>query len=524
MSLTSRIGVDRFQGIAQNPRMHTAVGSSLTEGAREMPVDPAESLGRSGECSDPFDDRRYRCVGRLQLAVIAFAVFVRIAAILVLRSHEVPRSTYEHGEIAENLLSGRGFRVMFLGNDGPTSQQAPLYPVCVAAAYWLGGIGTPRAILILSVAQAFLSGLLVWGTIRLARGVAPERPFSCLLAGAVVAFHPTLIYATTHVQVVLLATTLLTWLLVWSYRIGETGRVRDARLAGALLCLVTLTDPILALGFAGTCLAIARGPSTRNQTRIQRLRLAATVFGVALLGGSPWIARNYAVHGEFVAIKSSFGYAFWQGNSALSQGTDKVVRPSVEKVLGGSEKGGGLEGLNRTLWAARHEAGYLDDIALTRDDYRMLGAVSEPERSRILFRRALDDLAKEPGRYVRLCLHRLRAFVFFDESNPKTRVMAYRVGHLGLTVLAGAGLIVASSGLRRRFAPMLLVAAMVTAFHALTIISARFHIPLEPMMAVWGATGLANLGGFRSPSESAWSPGEVVGVGVEGRLGVTSGP
>ena len=47
----------------------------------------------------------------------------------------------------------------------------------------------------------------------------------------------------------------------------------------------------------------------------------------------PWIVRNALVHGEFVAIKSTFGYAFWQGNCKLSEGTDKVVRTSVEQVL-----------------------------------------------------------------------------------------------------------------------------------------------------------------------------------------------
>ena len=63
-----------------------------------------------------------------------------------------------------------------------------------------------------------------------------------------------------------------------------------------------------------------------------------------------------------------------------------------------------LAGLNRTLWEARHEAGYIDDIALSREDYRLLGRVSEPERSRILFRRAIEELAARPGRYAQLCL------------------------------------------------------------------------------------------------------------------------
>ena len=72
------------------------------------------------------------------------------------------------------------------------------------------------------------------------------------------------------------------------------------------------------------------------------------------------------VHGEFVAIKSTFGYAFWQGNCSLSEGTDKVVRQSVERVLRRDQNATDIEGLNRTLWEARHEAGYIDDIALSQ--------------------------------------------------------------------------------------------------------------------------------------------------------------
>src|SRR6185437_2174271 len=138
---------------------------------------------------------------RLVVALIVLAVAVRVAAVLALQSHKVPRSTYEHGDIAANLLAGRGFTTRFLGADGPTSQQAPVYPVIVAGAYALGGVGTPRALLILELGQAALGGLLVAGVLALAREVAPDRPRMGALAGLVVALHPTLVYAATHVQV-----------------------------------------------------------------------------------------------------------------------------------------------------------------------------------------------------------------------------------------------------------------------------------------------------------------------------------
>src|SRR5512135_1901517 len=92
--------------------------------------------------------------------LIVAAIAARAAAVLVLQSHTVPNSTYEHGEIAANLLAGHGFSVRFLGARGPTSQQAPIYPALVALTYAVGGAETPTALLILELGQAILGSLL----------------------------------------------------------------------------------------------------------------------------------------------------------------------------------------------------------------------------------------------------------------------------------------------------------------------------------------------------------------------------
>jgi hypothetical protein len=333
--------------------------------------------------------------------------------------------------------------------------------------------------LILELGQALLGGVLVAFVLMLAREVTPGRPLVAGLAGLVAAVHPTLVYSATHVQVASLATTLLAASLAFAYRAGRTGSTRDAVAGGVWLGLLALSDPILGLVAPGMAWAVAIGRGWRGA-----IRPVGVIGVVALVCVAPWVARNARVHGEFVPIKSSFGYAFWQGNCSLSMGTDKVVRASVEAKLAQSSRN--LRDWNAALWEARHEAGYLDDIALTPADYRELGSVSEPERSRRLFRRALADLGREPGRYVQLCLRRLRYFVFFDETNPKARSAIYRVAHLGLTILAVLGLILARGEVRLRLGPTLLTAALI---HALTIVSARFHLPLEPLMGLWAAAG-----------------------------------
>jgi hypothetical protein len=421
--------------------------------------------------------------------LIVLAIVSRIAAVGLLQSHLVPRSTYEHGEIAANLLAGRGFAIKFLGADGPTSQQAPIYPALVALAYTIGGIETPRSLLILELAQAAFGALLVLGVLRMCRLVAPGSPSAAWVAGWIVAIHPTLVYAATHIQVATLAAVLLTWTVAWAYQTGLSGKLRDAGITGGLLAILVLTDPILGLSFVGVCVAIWQTEHMLPEHGRRPLVLVGIAALTCVVGISPWLARNYAVHGEFVAVKSTFGYAFWQGNCALSEGTDKVVRPSVERVLQQDHHGGGISGLNRTLWEARHEAGYLDDIALSKADYRLLGSVSEPERSRILFRRAIADLAADPARYPKLVLRRLRYFVLFDETNPKTRILAYRLPHAALTLGAIIGLLIAPSSIRKKLMPTIVTVGLIALFHALTIVSTRFHLPVEPMLAVWCAAG-----------------------------------
>lgn len=427
------------------------------------------------------------------VAIVIIGIAVRTAAVIVLQSPKLARSTYEHGEIAANLLAGRGFSTQFLGAFGPTSQQAPIYPLIVAAAFALGGVESEASLWILEFSQALLGGLLVWGVVLLARFASGGRRWVPVVAGLIAALHPTLVYAATHVQVVGLAATLLVWVLVFAERAARSNSMREFAVTGTLLGMLVLTDPILGLAALGIgWIFVSRRGLRGGATGV------AIVACVAMVVTAPWIARNYRVHGELVFVKSTFGYAFWQGNCALSQGTDKVVRASVERVL--EKPAASLNAQNQALWDARHEAGYIDDIALSAADKRALGRLSEPERSRVLMRRTLEELATEPGRYPILCLKRLQYFLLFDETNPKARHLAYRVPHLFLTIGAIAGFVFASRRQRLALVPGLAVAIAVTAFHSLTIVSARFHIPIEPLLAIWAAIGLDRMvgGGIRA--------------------------
>ena len=150
------------------------------------------------------------------------------------------------------------------------------------------------------------------------------------------ACHPTLVYSATHVQVAGWPRPCSSG--PWS---GPTGpglreAVRDAATTGALLGWLACTDPILSLASIGcpgpSCRA---GPQGRSRAEATRL-LPMTVC--AAWESRPGSFATRLVHGEFVAIKSTFGYAFWQGNCALSEGTDKVRRAVDRAVLAAASR------------------------------------------------------------------------------------------------------------------------------------------------------------------------------------------
>lgn len=425
-----------------------------------------------------------KTLGLILLASLAMGL--RVSAVLVLRSEHAAPVGYEHGGIAENLLSGRGFSIEFLGTEGPTSQQAPFYPALLAAAYWCLGVNTPQAVLAVQLLQCIGGAGLVLAVTWLGWSMVPDRKAVGWIAGLGAAVYPTHIYMVTHLQVALWAALLLTLLLAvvvsprWQAK--RTGAILTGWLSGSLL----LVEPILAVALPICAVAFWLGEK-HDRFRWGPIGRVALMAGVATLIVSPWIVRNWRVHGQFVFVKSTFGYAFWQGNNPISWGTDKIPKPSAEEMR--LDHDGTLAGVNRALWEARHETLYIDDVLLKPTGYREFAGLNEPGRSRLLAGRALEFIRHEPAQYGRLCINRLRYFLVFDDTNPKAANLVYRWSTIIWLVLAGVGLL-SSLGRWRAFWPSYAVFFAVTLFHTLVITSARFRIPVEPLTFVWAATAI----------------------------------
>lgn len=438
-------------------------------------------------------------VGLLLLALLAMAA--RLGAVCMLPTARQAAATYEHGEIAANLVQGRGFSVNFLGTHGPTSQQAPLYPLLLAAAYRVFGVGSATAVLAMQLLQAVAGTLTVLAVAWLGWSLIPERRVLGWVAGVGAAFYPAHVYMVTHMQTVCWSTLNLTLLAAWAASPrGGAGPMKAIGL-GLLAGLLLLWDPILLLALPFVAVlswrsarqrgrpawpqACAGGPRVGLAGPWKQLLLAACVCAATVM---PWLYRNWRVHGEFVFIKSTFGYAFWQGNNPLSWGTDKVPKPSAELLR--REHDGTLAGMDRAVWDARRETLYIDDVLLKPTGYHEFAGLSEPARSRLLLRRAMEFIREHPKQYASLCLKRLRYMLLFDETNPKAANRVYRVSTVAWLVLSVVGLLVLRPWWGRLW-PTVGAACVLVVFHTFTIASARFRIPLEPLTFVWAAGSVA---------------------------------
>jgi len=427
-------------------------------------------------------------IGLVLLGVLALGL--RVWVVLAISTDHAAPLSYEHGRIAENLLAGRGFSIEFLGGEGPTSQQAPFYPLLLAAAYRCFGVGAPAAVLAVQFLQCLAGTALVLAVAWLAWSLLPDRPILGYLAAIGAAVYPTHLYMVTHLQVALWAALVLTLLLAVVVSPRWRTRRSGAALAGCLAGLLLLIEPILALALP-ICAAVLWLKNTDESSLKKQLR---PLFRVALMAGvaaaiiAPWIVRNWVVHGRPVFIKSTFGYAFWQGNNPISWGTDKIPKPSAETLR--RQHDGTLAGMDRALWEARHETLYIDDVLLKPDGYREFAGLSEPQRSALLGRRAWQFVREHPGRYLRLCLRRLRYFLLFDETNPKAANRIYRLATVTWLVLALIGLALSRKRWRALW-PTYAIFAAVMLFHSLVIVSARFRIPVEPMTFIWATAAAA---------------------------------
>jgi 4-amino-4-deoxy-L-arabinose transferase-like glycosyltransferase len=430
----------------------------------------------------------------LLLGLVLLTLAVRLAAVLWLRTYSGDAGAYEHDPIARSLVAGEGFRYAFFSDTPELSgHQAPALPMLLALGYALFGVATPLAKLFV---QVVLAGLVSLGAGAL--GVVAWHWWgrrAMVLAMLGVALYPAFVYMPTRIQAVnwALAFLLLYFAGVVALREGR-GTPRLAALTGLVAGLGVLGEPILAAPFGLCWLWLARHERAA-------WRLSALVAGVAALTVAPWLVRNAVVLGKAGFVKSSFWYVAWQGNHPGATGTDKLaVAPDVAAGLAWRLAGGAET--ERLLDEARRQAVSVD-IAITAQDSAVLRALPD-ERARMDWfgNRLRGELRADPASYARVVAKRAAMLVWFDPTNPRSFVFAYRVPYLLLAALGVLGLV----AMARESSPPAGLALWwcsvvgLLLVHTLIISSARFRLPIEALLVLPAALFLSRLRVWRTTS------------------------
>jgi hypothetical protein len=334
----------------------------------------------------------------------------------------------EYLSLGRSLLAGRGLVLhdpRF--NADVLAYRTPGYPIFIAL---LGG--SVRAV---RVAQAVLDSSTVLAVYLLARRwLAHER---ALLAAAIVAVNPWLIYFCGLV----LAETLFTALLAWGLAMGSWGMI--ALIVSVMVRPSALLLPILLAGLNWR-------PGSAYDWRRAIIALAGLVL--LLL---PWAMRNHAVLGQWMWTTTNSGITMYDG-----------FNPSAD---GGS---------NQRFVTAMPE----------------LATMGEVQRSRYLSRLAWEYITDHPGRAIELTLAKLaRLWSPLPLSREYGRDLRYALVGLLYTVplfvLIAAGLMAARLPVAAKVM-LMLPAIYFTIVHAASVGSIRYRIPADVPMAIIAAAGI----------------------------------
>jgi hypothetical protein len=272
----------------------------------------------------------------------------------------------EYARIARSLVRGKGFADPFGRPTGPTAWMPPLLPAFLAGLLWLSGGSDTFVLWAVLVAQVLVlagTGLLVLALARrTACKVGPAAAGAVFIAGLLCHFRMS--FQWTHDSwLVLLALDLLIIACCWFRPLHAW---RTAAAWGLFGGICTLVNPVVGVAWGAFSLVAAQ-----RDRAWPRLAVAALA---AVLTLAPWTARNYAVFGRLIPVKSNLAYELYQSQCLQPDGL--IRRSTFAQHPGGGHTAEAREydSLGESAYVARKAeqfrqavwadpAGFLDRVA-----------------------------------------------------------------------------------------------------------------------------------------------------------------
>lgn len=406
--------------------------------------------------------RRIRRVDGPLVAIVLLAIAVRAAATYAYPA-ALERDPDSYRLYAQSLIDHGNF----LRHDQPSAWRAPLYPLTLAVCLMLPGAFW-WWIAALHVACGALATWLVVGA-----GRAAGLGATALIAGAVVALDPLLVYQATQVMSESLAV-LLTALALWQIGRATFSRSGDGLLLGATLAGCALVRPGLLAW--GALLLIGLFWNFRHYRPWQRVGPVLLGLVVVL---APWTLRNAAQLGRPVLTTTHGGFTFLLANN-----------PELYDFL--------RERKGRGAWSSRQFVETWEAEKTTRN------VDSELAENRLAYQIGWQNVRQAPADFLRATLFRVTSFWRLAPlADLPTTGLSQQLGRLGITfwnfgLFALALLGVLAWDQRRRSPPNdsgfvltagLLLVLSLQLVHLAYWTDMRMRAPAVPALALLAALG-----------------------------------
>jgi len=257
----------------------------------------------------------HRTTSRRLLTAIVFVALALRLAVTPFRNFENLMDAdhihaWEPGNVAEALVSGRGFGSALMSNQ-PSAIMPPVYPLMVAALFGIFGVHTPASVFAAHALNCLLNALACTPVFLMARRSFGQRVAKW--AAWAWAFCPYGIYFSaawawsTHLLLLCLC-----WLLYLAQDLERSPHLGLWASFGLLAGFAGLTEPsvqiVIPFLIGLACWRLAYdGKGWLVPGGVAILTLAASL--------SPWMIRNALVFHRFIPMRDSMGLELWMGNN-----------------------------------------------------------------------------------------------------------------------------------------------------------------------------------------------------------------
>lgn len=389
-------------------------------------------------------------VGRLNLINVLFlAIFLRIVWSLLVPV-ETTSDSFLYNAFAQSIANGNGYAF-------PSGNLTVYWPVGTSAIYAiiysLFGIST-TAIVIFNIV---IGASIVWLTHEVAKQYLNEK--IALIAAFLVSIWPVFIQFTTILASELIFIFLLLFaIFIWGHQ--KIPPVIKAIAWGALICGATFVRPT-ALALI-VLLPILEWISKRT-FRESLLSLLIAVTTAALLF-TPWVYRNYQVFGQFVLVSANGGANLWMGNHKGATGAYASL-PELDFK----------DEVDRDQYFKKQAIEFISQNPIKYIELAIKRAVItyKSETIGIVWNSALDKKLNDTGLFIAKLLSSLYWWLIFG------------LGTIGVFII----LIKKEMSV---FNVLMVTLGFFFIFPILTVAQDRYHLPINPLLAMFAAYALYN--------------------------------